>query len=369
MRRIVVLVLASLVAGCLAPRRAPVGGPHAVPATCAGAACHHEGWTLLRKGDAPAAAARFMMGCDSGDGPSCGDLAALYAAGRGVRRDDGRACELGHADACRRVGRPEPVEARTPTQALPPAAAVEARRASPVALEDALDWGRYYVKEEWREPLGFTREALEQVAPAPAPDQALARAALTHRMPAVQRCLPMLSAEHAWPARGFASLVLEPDGRVRVHGVVIDDHPGVEESIACAARAMDGWELPRPVAGGRLWLELEGRGREVRLPEPPPSPPLKGPVTKPRMQEPGCVARRVLLPADVSPPRSPVTVKFAVRGDGSVGRFEVLTPGLPLEAIRAIERAVLSCAFEPGTIAGAPAAIWVILPLSFRSLQ
>lgn len=366
MRKLVVLALASLLPACFAPRRAAHPQPR-VAEVCAGRACDVEGWALLGAGEDRLAAARFMMGCDSGAPASCGDLAALYAAGRGVRRDDGRACELGLADACLRADRPPPAAARAPTRALPPAVAREAPAPHPMALEDALDWGRYFVKEEWRGQLGFTREALEDVPAAPAPDQALASSALAHRVPSVQRCLPVLRDDELRPARGFASLVLERDGRVRVHGVAVDDHPGLEEALACAAKAMDGWELPRPAAGGRIWLELEGRGREVRLPEPPPRPRLEGPVSKPRMQEPGCVARRVQIPGHVRPPPGPVTVKFAVERDGSTRRFGVLTPGAPLDAIRAIERAVLSCAFVPGTIAGEPASIWLVMPIRFRT--
>jgi hypothetical protein len=363
--RTVALASVFAVLGCV-PAAAHRSRP--APAVCAGVACQTDGRGKLRGGDERGAAAQFMMGCDSGDGASCADLAALYAAGRGVRRDDGRACELGLAEACRRVGRPEPATARTQSWPLPQRVEVGAApRAAPVPLEDALDWGRYHVEEEWLGPLGFTREALGEYPAAPIADQLLARAVIAPRLWAVERCLPVLRGEReAWPARGFASVVLEPDGRVRAPAATVEDHPGCEATIACAVGVLRGWEFPLPLAGGRIWFELEGRGQEVRLGERAPLPKPKGPVVKPRMQVPGCVASRVALPPDAraSIP-NPVTVKFSVERDGSVRRFQMKTRGVPLDAIRAIERAVQSCGFEPGIIGGEPASIWVLLPIRF----
>lgn len=370
--RTVTVTLASVFAvlGCV-PAASHRSAP--APAGCAGVACRTDGRGKLRGGDERGAAAQFMMGCDAGDGGSCADLAALYAAGRGVRRDDGRACELGLAQACRRVGRPEPSPARTESWPLPQRE-VEAPplpRAAPVPLEDALDWGRYHVEDAWLGPLGFTREALGEHPAAPLADQLMARAVVARRLWSVERCLPVLRGEReARPARGFASLVLEPDGRVRAPAATVEDHPGREATIACAVGVIRGWEFPLPLAGGRIWFELEGRGQEVRLGEPAPSPKPTGPVVKPRILVPGCVASRLALPsgARASIP-NPVTVRFSVERDGSVRRFQMETRGVPLDAIRAIERAVQSCRFEPGTIGGEPASIWVVLPLRFVPLS
>jgi protein TonB len=64
-----------------------------------------------------------------------------------------------------------------------------------------------------------------------------------------------------------------------------------------------------------------------------------------------------------------VTVKFAVRRDGSVGQVEVLgdLPDRRIEA--AILRALGACRFSPGADArGEPIALWVVMPLRFEQI-
>lgn len=86
--------------------------------------------------------------------------------------------------------------------------------------------------------------------------------------------------------------------------------------------------------------------------------------TRPKEVEKGCVGRSVRLPQDATPPRR-ATLKFAVGRDGRVGPVEVLEPVAP-EVAAALTRALQSCTFEPGRGPdGAPAEIWVFLPLRF----
>jgi protein TonB len=62
----------------------------------------------------------------------------------------------------------------------------------------------------------------------------------------------------------------------------------------------------------------------------------------------------------------PVTIKFAVNRDGSVGRFELVTPVPDPRIGDAIWRGVQSCKFTPAADPqGRPTAMWVIIPIRF----
>lgn len=89
---------------------------------------------------------------------------------------------------------------------------------------------------------------------------------------------------------------------------------------------------------------------------------------KPEMVVPRCVQNAIRLPPALQGFVSgPVTIKFAVNRDASVGRFEVLTP-VPQQIADAIWRGVQSCKFTPGTDPqGRATAIWVIMPIRFAN--
>jgi protein TonB len=91
---------------------------------------------------------------------------------------------------------------------------------------------------------------------------------------------------------------------------------------------------------------------------------------KPAEVERGCVAQSTRIPTDLKGfvTGTPITVKFAVRADGSTSQFQVMTPGVPDRIAAAVFQAVQSCRFKPGTDPrGKPTPIWVILPLRFRA--
>jgi protein TonB len=90
---------------------------------------------------------------------------------------------------------------------------------------------------------------------------------------------------------------------------------------------------------------------------------------KPRQETPNCVQQSVRVPPQLQGFISgPITVKFAVRKDGSPSQFQVMST-LPDKRIGdLIWSAVQSCRWVPGTDPqGHPTSIWVILPLRFTS--
>lgn len=90
-------------------------------------------------------------------------------------------------------------------------------------------------------------------------------------------------------------------------------------------------------------------------------------MTAPQMTQKGCVAANVRLPEKLDAPLpSSVTVKFAVRTDGTPGAVEVLGEASPPALTEAIREAVSRCRWTPGLdAAGTPRAIWVLLPIRF----
>lgn len=88
---------------------------------------------------------------------------------------------------------------------------------------------------------------------------------------------------------------------------------------------------------------------------------------KPAEVHAGCVAAAIRLPPELAGFVSgPVTVKFAVARDGTVGRVSVLAE-VPERIQTAILRALGECRWRPGADArGQPIALWVILPIRFE---
>lgn len=90
---------------------------------------------------------------------------------------------------------------------------------------------------------------------------------------------------------------------------------------------------------------------------------------KPRMAEANCVQSNVRIPRDLQGFVSSLTVKFAIRADGSVSQFQPAAAGqhVPDRILAAVFQAVQGCQWIPGTDPrGKPTSIWVILPLRFQ---
>ncbi len=128
-----------------------------------------------------------------------------------------------------------------------------------------------------------------------------------------------------------------------------------------------------------LLLLLAAEPSVPAAPSAPPVPPtaaanqVEAPVyatggyAAPRVAEPGCVGRALVIPKMPGIP-SDVTVKFAVRSSGAVDSFEPISE-VATSLSDAIQRAVMSCRFIPGTdSSGQPADLWKIMPLRFEAL-
>jgi len=415
MRLATVVTAVSLAACAHAP---PEGRWWPEQDTCfavAGRACHRAGWAALAgAGGVPddhAAAYFFMLGCEGGGAESCADLAALYAAGRGVRKDDGRACDLGLAEACERTGRPPPSRVRTPTASLPPPAEAPARPGPEASdLDHALAYARYFVDEPAHETLGMTKVALEADPPAPRSELEGVRALKALRRAKAERCLPIVryaaregsdrdesgagagagAGERQPPQSGedhpgrpiattaWATFILEPDGRTGGVRVVADlahredeeaSPSAREERLAaerCVAEVITSWEFPRPTRSGRVWVKFVGNGPErVRIVERTDASP--GPREMPRMRAPDCFGRTIRIPRSQAGARRLVEAKFVIGRDGRVGRFQILTEDLPLALAEAIATSVQGCEWLPATDGGKPTAMWVVLPVRLEA--
>jgi protein TonB len=62
----------------------------------------------------------------------------------------------------------------------------------------------------------------------------------------------------------------------------------------------------------------------------------------------------------------PITIKFAVRPDGSIGQFQIMSEVPDPRITEVIHQGISACRWIPGADAqGRPVAIWVIMPLRF----
>jgi hypothetical protein len=390
MRRILPWV-AVLTLGCAQTKSGAIGPPEPSPpmldhprvtaCRASAPACHEAAWKALRgegglTGDW-VGAAFLLAGCEAGYPPSCGDLAALHAAGRGVPRDDRRACELGLSEACARLGRSGPIVAAVTSAPLPPPAPASLPPPlNPADAEAYADWA-WSLYPELHEPLGLTRDALAVTPPAPPAERALLDLVVARRMPAVQACAPaavVWSETTVEKTVAVATFTVGQDGRparpvVRVPaGAFLS---GAASWSRCGEELIAGWTLPLAPSGGRFWLTFAGLGPPVTDEHPAPGAPvhaLDG-YTKPTMREPRCVQDSIQLPYKLLGFVSgPITVLFAVGPDGEPGRFKVLTRRVPPGITEAIWRAVKGCEWRPGRSPdGTPTRIWVVLPLRFSS--
>jgi hypothetical protein len=344
------------------------------------ASCARRGLRALTSEGVPRderdAAAWLMAACERGYGQSCADLGALYAAGRGVRQDDGRACELGLADACARAGRPVPPVARAPGVVLPPPPSPESPPARDRGgIERALQYADLYVPARDHEGLGLTRAALEADPPAPEEDIELIRPLLQARGAHLASCLPAryrFDGGITVDATATLSFVVARDGRAT--GIVVKElvrGAGSPSPADCMRAAVTRWEFPRPYAGGRTWFEVQGNGPEESSQASRASQGASGPprYRAPREKVPGCTASAIRLPRGEALTRR-VKVKYFVDGDGRTTDFHLAAKsedGGAVALARAVRQAVYSCAYLPGADeSGTPVGLWVIQEIVVR---
>jgi TonB family protein len=165
--------------------------------------------------------------------------------------------------------------------------------------------------------------------------------------------LEMGSASTVDPARPAA-----PERPASFRPVAIPG-PGPVPFPSAAAPALS------PAAGGAVPLPPPPRSTE--LVEDAPRFAVEG-FQKPRMAEPGCVQAAVRLPRElVARLAGPVTVKFAVGTDGTVGLFEVVGQVPDRRVADALRSAIQSCRFLPGADAqGRKTRLWVVMPIRFE---
>jgi hypothetical protein len=386
MRRSLAVIPWTLLACAHAQKSAPVPAQPLVSACEArgGQACRELGWIALRgppgAGADRAAARRFMEGCETKDVQSCADLGALYAVGRGVRKDEARACALGLADACARAGLPDPSTPRTPTAPVEPSAIapegvahVDAKEAE-AAIDRAEKYARYFIDRELHDRLGATRAAFEAEPPLPENELQLVQRISALRRWTVSDCLPVdvYPNQDGVPANAWVSFGIGTDGRTRSIRVArVSKDASAEAQERCIADAVARWEYPAPRVGGRVFMRVAGTGPRREVPpadhwtDDHPAFATAG-YTRPAMGEPGCVQKHIRVPRTTVPKL--VSFKFAIGPRGDTDRFQVVEPtDTPLELARAVEDAVKSCRWIPGTgPEGRPVPIWVILPVRFR---
>lgn len=87
----------------------------------------------------------------------------------------------------------------------------------------------------------------------------------------------------------------------------------------------------------------------------------------PRERDRGCLARSMRVPRELAGFVSgPITVKFAVRRDGSIGQLQIMSQVPDPRIGDAIRQALQSCEWVAGADAqGNPTSIWVIQPIRF----
>jgi len=90
---------------------------------------------------------------------------------------------------------------------------------------------------------------------------------------------------------------------------------------------------------------------------------------KPELAVRDCLKNAIHIPRDLQNSISrPVTVKFAIRKDGTPALFQVMTQLSDRRIGDVIWQAVASCHWVPGADPhGQPASIWVVVPFRFQS--
>jgi protein TonB len=88
---------------------------------------------------------------------------------------------------------------------------------------------------------------------------------------------------------------------------------------------------------------------------------------KPQEAQPGCVRNSMRVPPALAGFISgPITVKFAVRRDGSIGPVQIMTQVPDPRITEVIRKGLAECPWIPGADAqGKPVSIWVIMPIRF----
>ena len=336
---------------------------------------------VLVSQDAPAAARALRRACDAGLALACHRLGLLWSRYPTVRPDapiaslHATACAAGIAPACDLVKQPvPPPSGRTPSPRLvsesqslalgiPGAGGFH-----PTDLAPAEVIGRRS-REEVRRP---TEPLLAAVPPllrerlglsaAPRPgtgEDGPVDLLVSLRRQQLGTCYEAERKNPGARTEALVAFLVEADGKpAEVRPAA---SPADAELETCVAEVVGGWEFPMPAGGlggpylARFTFEAAPAGA------PPQLTPPGG--LRPTLKSPGCVERKLRLPAGARGLVSSATVKFAVDGNGTPILLHAITSA-PEPVVAAIADAVQACEWSPGAAAGGrPATLWLTLPV------
>ena len=122
---------------------------------------------------------------------------------------------------------------------------------------------------------------------------------------------------------------------------------------------------PGGVVGGIVGGQREGAGASL---EEVPAYATAG-YRKPELAQSGCLQSALNIPRELQRSLAgQVTVKFAIRKDGTPTSFQVLNQPEDNRIADVIWKAVTSCRWVPGADPkGRPASIWVVVPFRFQT--
>jgi len=392
------------------------------------AVCVAEADLAIAAGKYRFAAASLGLACTGSLPDACAGLAALYATGLGVPKDDGRAtavarsgCRRGSQSACTNLatllalGRGSPAAGESPgalreaacnagitlacsAQGLPPPPIPDPEVPGGIVLDAAGarpgGWAKERVpvrdaridalgaiavsgyravdlssvpRDLWPALVGNPRAFVEQ--PSSIEDFQIARVAGRAWASELGRCAASLTA--GAPLIAWASFVADAQGQpTDVRAVGLDLPGSAEACLKAAVEALDPRGLA--TAGARHLVQvpitsgaiLPG-GTDPAEGDPAPIPKCEG-CKGATMNDRKCVVSTVIQPEGLVWPEGRIEFKFIVTTEGKVTRFHPLAPASA--AVTAVVRhAVEGCAWTPATDgSGQPFALWVVMPLRFR---
>lgn len=356
-----------------------------VPEGCTNLGAALEGGELAVS-DPRAAARAHRRACDAGLALACHRLALLVSERPEVAPDltatalQARACRAAVAPACFAVSERVPEEgARTPAARL-----VDERTSfalgvpgtggfSPGELSAVRAAGPRRNVGDVRSPPQATVDAVPEGLRArlrldlppradPAGDAAVERLVALRRHQLGQ-CHEAPRAAGAPAADGYATFFVDGDGRpIEVRAATTTGDAPLE---ACLAELVTAWEFPgspRGVHGPFLARHAFDAAAADGAPG------YAGPgALRPAQREPGCVERRLAVPAEYRTSTGSVTVKLAVDRAGAPALVHALTPA-PEPILAAVADAVRRCAWSPGADSdGRPATLWLTLTVNLAA--
>lgn len=350
-----------------------------VPEGCLNHGTVVEAGVLVSK-DAPAAAQALRRACDAGLALACHRLGLLWGRYPTLTPDapaakvQATACAAGIAPACDLAKLPvPPATARTPSRRLvsetqslalgiPGAGGFHPTDLAPVEVvgrrsraevrrpTDAL---LAAVTPALRERLGLAGEPRPGSGEDPPVDLLVAL-----RRQQLGTCYEADRKHPGTRTEALVAFLVEADGRAaEVRPAASPADPELE---ACVGEVVGGWEFPMPAGGlgGPYLVRYTFESAPAGAPQLTPPGGLR-----PTLKSPGCVERKLRMPAAYRGVVGGATVKLAVDGNGAPILFHAITPA-PDAVVAAIADAVRACEWVPGAdAAGRPATLWLTLPV------